>query len=67
MSQLMKTRLISIVSKPSIVAAVVGVMVFVKKKLGPKTFDSKKTHVQKTLGLTVLDPKDFGYTKIRVK
>ena len=46
-------------SKP---VEVVVVVVFVKKKLGPKYFDQKKNPRKKTLGLKVLDPKrKFGY------
>ena len=46
----MKTRLISIVSKPILIVVVVVVIdvVFVKKKLGPKKFWLKRIHVQKT-------------------
>ena len=52
------TRLISIVSKPiKVVFVDIVVVVFVKQKLCPKIFDPKIIHVQKTLGLEVLDPK----------
>ena len=45
------TRLISIVSKPMLIVAVVVVIdvVFVQKFLGPKKFWLKNIHVQKNL------------------
>ena len=53
-----ETSLISIVLKPiKIVVVVVVIVVIVKKKLGPKTFDPKTIHVEKTLGLKVLGQK----------
>ena len=48
-SNMVLTRLISIVSKPIIIVVVVIDVVFVKKKLGPKKCWLKKIHVQKTL------------------
>ena len=59
----MKTRLISIVSKPIKVVVVVIVVVSVKKKIVQIIFDPKTNLVQKTLGLKVLDPKKFGSKK----
>ena len=49
---LLKSRLISIVSKPiEVVVVVIVVVVFVKKKIGPKMFDPKEIPCPKTLGL----------------
>ena len=40
-----------------VVVVVIVVVVFVTKELGQKNFNRKTIHVQKTLGLKVLDPK----------
>ena len=48
-------------SKPiKVEVVVIVVVVFDKKKLRPKFFDPKTIHVQKTLGLKVLDLKTLG-------
>ena len=55
-------------SKPiKVVVVVVNIVVdvFVKQKLCQKNFDPKIIHVQKTLGLEVLDKKEFGKKKAR--
>ena len=59
------------VSKPIKVVVkvvVIVVVVFVKKKQVQKKFHSKTIHVQKTLGLTVLDStKNLGQKKVGPK
>ena len=54
-----KTRLISIVSKPIIIVVVVVVIdvVFVKKKLGPKKFWLKKSMSKKLYAKIILGKK----------
>ena len=60
------TRLISIVSKPMLIVAVVVVIdvVFVKKILGPKKFWLKNIHVQKNLSKKFLGQKELGPKKL---
>ena len=58
----LKTRLISIVSKPILIVVVVVVIdvVFVKKMLGSNKCWFKITHIQKTLGKKILGQKESG-------
>ena len=56
-----RTRLISIVSKPiKVLVVVVVIVVIVVIVVVQKLFDPKTIHVEKSLCLKLLDPKNLG-------